>query len=555
VRPTDPGGVMTTRLDVLARGRQAYERRAWADAFALLSEADRADQLAGEDLERLATVAYLIGRDDDGTDIGTRAYQAYIRQGSTDRAARGAFWLAFGLLGRGEHARAAGWVARARRLIDEVPQACVEQGYLLFLDGLQSEGAGDATAATSSFERAADVAERFGDRDLEALARLGLGGAKIPLGETAAGMALLDEVMVAVAADELSPAVTGIVYCAVIEVCQEIFDLGRARQWTAALTRWCESQPDLVPYRGQCLAHRAEIMQLHGAWQDAMEESQRAGERLSQSPGRPGVGMAVYLQAEIHRLRGEISKAEDAYRRASQIGRQPQPGLALLRLAEGRVEVAAAAIRRVLDEVADRAARSRLLAAYVDIMLADGDLLSARAGADELAQLAEALDAPLLVATAAQARGGVLLAEGDAQAALIALREGWALWQDLEVPYQAARVRVQIGLACRQLGDEDGAKMELDAARWVFRDLGAELDLASVDALTRKAPASTARGLTDRELEVLRLVAAGETNRAIATELFLSERTVDRHLSNILAKLGVSSRTAATAYAYKHMLL
>jgi ATP/maltotriose-dependent transcriptional regulator MalT len=520
-----------------------------------MSEADQADQLAGEDLERLATVAHLIGRDDDETEIGTRAYQAYLRQGSADRAARGAFWLAFGLLGRGEHARAAGWVARARRLIDEVPQACVEQGYLLFLDGLQSVGGGDATAATSSFERAAEVAERFGDQDLEALAQLGLGGAKIPLGETAAGVALLDEVMVAVAADELSPAVTGIVYCAVIEVCQEIFDLARARQWTAALTRWCESQPDLVPYRGQCLAHRAEIMQLHGAWQDAMEEAQRAGERLSQPPGQPAVGMAVYLQAEIHRLRGEISKAEDAYRRASQIGRQPQPGLALLRLAEGRVEVAAAAIRRVMDEVADRTARSKLLAAYVEIMLADGDLMSARAGADELAQLADALAAPLLVATAAQARGAVLLAEGDAQAALIALRKGWALWQDLEVPYQAARVRVQIGLACRQLGDEDGAKMELDAARWVFRDLGAELDLASVDALTRKAPASTARGLTERELEVLRLVAAGETNRAIATDLFLSERTVDRHLSNILAKLGVSSRTAATSYAYKHMLL
>jgi ATP/maltotriose-dependent transcriptional regulator MalT len=195
------------------------------------------------------------------------------------------------------------------------------------------------------------------------------------------------------------------------------------------------------------------------------------------------------------------------------------------------------------------------LAAYVEIMLADGDLTSARAGADELAQLADALSAPLLVATAAQARGAVLLAEGDAQAALIALREGWAVWQDLEVPYEAARVRIQIGLACRQLGDEDGAEMELDAARWVFRNLGAEVDLAHVDALTRKAAVGTVRELTGRELEVLRLVAAGETNRAIATDLFLSERTVDRHVSNILAKLGVPSRTAATAYAYEHMLL
>jgi DNA-binding CsgD family transcriptional regulator len=422
---------------------------------------------------------------------------------------------------------------------------------VLFIGGMVSIFGGDVASAHATFRQADEIGERFADADLVTLARHGQGRALIRLGRSAEGKALLDEVMVAVTSGAVSPVVAGDVYCSVIQACEESFDLRRAQAWTAALSHWCAAQPDLVPYRGQCLLHRAEIMQLHGAWQDAIDEVERA----SQRPGRSAAGAAFYRRGELHRLSGAFAEAEECYRQASRCGREPQPGLALLRLAQGQVDAAQAAIRRVVDEAETFIARSRLLPAHVEIMLAAGDVDAAVAAADELAGMADELDAPLLRARATHAQGAVLVASGNPRAALAALRRAWSAWQELEAPHEAASTRALIGLACRGLGDEDGAAMELDAARWAFQELGAMRDVARMDALSRPTPAKDTGGLTARELEVLRLVAAGKTNRTIAADLFLSEKTVARHVSNIFVKLGVSSRAAATAYAYEHDLV
>jgi DNA-binding CsgD family transcriptional regulator len=537
--------------DALDRGREFFGQRAWGDAFAELSAAGREAVLELEDLERLAVAAYLVGMDADSDDAWLRAHHECLRLGYVERAARCAGWLAQGLLLRGEMARGGGWLARAQRLLDEGHHDGVERGYLVLPVALRSFDQ-DPAAAHAAFERAATIGVRFGDADLTAFSRTGQGRALIRLGETADGVALLDEVMVAVTAGELSPVYAGLVYCAVIEACQEIFDLRRAQEWTAALTGWCQSQPGLVAYRGQCLVYRAELMQLHGEWGEAADEARQALEGLA---GRPAIGMACYQQAELHRLRGEFAEAQNAYRQADQWGREPQPGLAMLRLAQGQVDAAAVAIRSVVDEANNRVTRSKTLAAFVEIMVAAHDLDAARAAADELTQIAQDLDAPLLHAVSGQAVGAVLIGEGDARAALVVLRRACAAWRDLEAPYEVARVRVLIGLASRQLGDRNTATMELDAARSIFGQLGAASDLARVEALSAPASTKTPMGLTEREVEVLALVATGRTNREIAAALVISEHTVARHVQNILAKLGVSSRTAASAFAFEHDLV
>ena len=543
-----------TRTDALARGRESYARRAWGDAYAQLSAADGEAPLDPGDLERLATAAYLFGKDAD--DIWARAHHEFLNGGDREAAARCAFWLAFGLLDRGDAVRGGGWISRAQRLLDDDGRHdCVLQGYLLLPVAIRRVVEGDAAAAYSTFTQAGEIGDRFHDNDLVAAACHGRGRALIRLGRIGEGAALLDEAMVAVTAGEVSPMVAGDIYCSVIEACYEIFDLRRAQEWTSALTDWCASQADLVPYRGQCLIRRAELMQLHGAWPAAMDEAQRACERLSQPPGQAALGAAFYQRAELLRLRGEFTKSEEAYRQANQHGRRPQPGLSQLRLAQGQIDAAAGAIRRVVEDAKDRRTRSKLLPAFVEIMLAAHDVPAARAAANELSEIAAVFDSLFLRAASAHASGAVLLAEGDARGASAALHDGWTAWRQLEAPFEEARTRVLMALACRQLGDADTAALELETARQVFKQLGAAPDLARTQELSQRSTPKAAGGLSAREVQVIRLLATGKTNRAIADELFISEKTVGRHVSNIFTKLGLSNRAAATAYAYEHDLV
>jgi ATP/maltotriose-dependent transcriptional regulator MalT len=546
---------LTDMRSEIEQARKAYERRNWSDAYGSLAHADQAVPLGVEDLELLATSAYLIGRDDDYLRALDRAYRAHLEAGNVRRAVRCAFWLGLRLVLRGETGPGTGWLTRAQRLLEREEHDCVEHGYLLLPAALQHIDRAQWEAAHAIAARAADIGERFDEVDLTAAARHLQGRVLMLQGQVEKGLALVDEVMVAAAAGELSPILTGLIYCYAIDGCQRVYALGRARQWTAALAKWCEQQPALV-FHGWCLVHRAEIMQLQGDWRDAITEARRAERHLSHGADRKAAAAAFYQEAEVHRLQGEFTAAQEYYRYASQWGWEPQPGLALLRLAQGHAPIAAAAIRRVVSAPGDRLRRVRLLPAYIEIMLAVNEIQAARNAARELEMLAESFGTDVLHAIAAHARGAVALAEGNAQAALGPLRRAFEVWQQVEAPYLAARVRVQLGLACRAHGDEEGARLELDAARAVFEELGAAPDLARIDLLAKDASSSDRRhGLTRREFQVLQLVASGKTNKVIAAELFVSEKTVDRHVSNIFDKLDVPSRAAATAYAYKHGLI
>lgn len=547
---------------LIERARAAFDQQGWAEAFAAFAEAAARDSLDAADHEHLAVCAYLTGQDEECAEAWEAAHRAALQAGDAAASARCAFWLALCLMLRGQMAMAGGWLARAGRLVEQAGSDCPGAGYLLIPAVLGALEAGDPATARGLAVQVTEAGHRFGDPDLRTFGILGEGQALIAAGEGMGGIARLDEAMVSVTAGETGPITSGIVYCAVILECMQLFDLRRASEWTAALTAWCEAQPDLVPYRGQCLVHRSQLQQAVGRWSEAITTVEAACRHLA-SPPHPAVGLAYYQEGELHRLVGAFEEAERDYRQAGRNGRHPMPGLALLRLARGEPGAAADAIRRALQETSNRLERPALLAAAVDILRATNDLPGARSAADELVGLAGATSSTALRAMAEQAAGTVLLGEGDPAASLVQLRSAAALWQSLHMPFEAARVAVLLGLTCLAMGDSTSAELEFDNAGEIFAELGARPDLERLSTLasgvvpprTTRALVEEAPGLSRREREVLGLLAEGKTNRQVAAQLVISQHTVRRHVENIFAKLGVSSRAAATAYAYEHGLL
>lgn len=538
-----------TTLDL---GRSAFSEHRWSDALDCLARADTEGGLPPQDIELVASVAMLLGKESEGVAYLTRAHDEYVTMGDMAGAARCAAWLVLYLMNLGEPARGSGWLSRAKHLVEGMDDPTEAEAYLLIPSALGALYGGNPVASNELFGRALEVGQRFHDRDLTALGQLGVGTARITLGFPDEGLEFLDEVMVSVTAGDVSPIPSGIIYCAVIGTCRLTLDVQRAHEWTAALARWCGRQPDMVMFSGQCQSHRAELFILHGAYEDALAALRIAQERSRHGDPEATWG-AWYLQGEVCRLTGFYAEASSAYAKAAETGFEALPGLALMLVRQQKESQAQTMVRRALSG-ADPANRRRLLPAVVDVELAAGDLDAARAAADEFGAPVRDAGRPMEQALAAQADASVLLAENNADAALAAARKAWRLWYSLEAPYGAATCRVLAGRACALLGDQDSAVMEFEAAKAEFADLGATPAVAEVLELSG-ATSKDASPLTSREVEVLRLIAGGHSNRTIARELYLSEKTVARHVSNILSKLVVPSRAAATSYAFEHGLM
>ncbi|HEU4491476.1 MAG TPA: LuxR C-terminal-related transcriptional regulator [Jiangellales bacterium] len=538
--------------DPLTAARQAVAARQWDAAVAAFAAADAVEGLTPDDLRLWAMSSYLLRRTQDALGALTRAYQQFAARTEVDEAARCGFWIVYALANRGEIGQASGWLTRVDRLLSQrTTGRGPGHGYLLAFDAFRAAAIEhDYGRGRAAADQAVAIGREHSEADLVALA-LNVGGrALIYSGEVGRGLHRLDEAMVEVVADEVSPIVVGTVYCSVIEACEEVMELGRAAEWTDALARWCDEQHGMLTFNGQCLTHRATLLRLGGQLDAAAAEAARACQGFG-AADEPATGRAIYELAQVQRLTGDLSYAEANYRRAAEWGHDPQPGLALLRLAQGRSEAASTMMCRRMEETTGELDRLRLLPAYVEILLDAGDVETAAGAARELTTTAAMVRTTAAEAEAGYATGAVALAQGEPGQALVALRDAFRRWRSLRAPLEAARCRIVIARACTMLGDHDAASVEMAAARRALTDMGARSDLSRL----RDQGVGTEFGLTAREIEVLALVAAGKTNRVIAAELALAVKTVDRHVANILSKLGVTSRTAATAAAYEHGLL
>ncbi len=528
----------------LAEARTAYTERAWQRAFDAFSQAESGASLGAEDYDRFAVAAHLLARLPDYFSIRERAYRTLIDAGDRPAAAEAALWLGIQKMVIGEVAEGGGWVARAARLVAEDGTDSMAAGFLKVAGAFEAAGVGDLEEAARTAGECVEAARRHGSEQYTALSLHQQGLFLLKAGRTDAGLACLDEAMLGVASGECSAMVEGIIYCGVIEGCWSVYELGRAQEWTSAMSRWVAAQPDLANFTGECKVRRAELKQFNGSWPEALDELDSVG---SAEPDAWAVGRAAVVRGNLDRLCGRFDSAEEHLRHASTFGEDPQPGLALLRLARGSVQAAAAMVRRSLAETLPTLKRVQVLAAATEILLKVGEPDAAAAAADELREVATINRSPVLVAVAQHAQASVDLARGAPAEALPLLRAALGTWVRMRAPYEEARTRVLLAEACRALGDRESADREWDSARAIFERLGAMPDLAGLTGSDDL--------LSARELEVLRLVATGATNRTIAEQLVLSERTVDRHVSNILGKLGVSSRAAATAYAFERQLV
>jgi len=540
-------GETMSAANLVDQWRAAYEDRRWADAVVCLEQVDAAT-LPAPDLDRAATAMWLAGRFADAVDLLARAHAAHMRDGDIEGAARSAVWSAIALSELGERARAGGWAAKARELTVGLADSSPSRALALVPGALMALFQGQGDVAEQGFSEALAIARRSRDGDATALACLGTGQARIMRGDFADGVSLLDEAMVAVTAGEVSPVASGIIYCAVIGYCRLAWDVDRASEWTAALERWCNAQSTMVAFSGQCEANRAELLRLHGHWDEALACSEAALRRAEQGDADARFS-SHYQLAEVLRLRGRFGEADESYRAAGETGWPAQPGLALLHLVQGRTAEARSLLVRAL-QVVDPGTCRTLLPALVEIELAGGAVAAAREAVDELRELAATFDTPLLNATSAHAAGSVLRAEGDPTASVASLQKALMGWIALDAPYHAARCRAELALAFTELGDEAAAAEERSLACREFERLGAVPDLRACEKSTRAVG-----DLSAREMQVLRLIATGVTNRQVAAELTISEKTVARHMENIFGKLGVSSRSAATAWAFAHRVV
>lgn len=493
------------------------------------------------------------GRADEYVRVVETIYEARLAQGQLAEAAMVALEAAVTSFLRGHEAQGSGWMGRAHRLVEELPESAVH-GYVCYVMEVEGGlGGGDLEGVITAAEEVRRIGREHGDENLVAGGLVGEGRARLKLGAVAEGAPLLDEAMVAVLQENLDPEWAGNIYCHLMAACHEIADIGRAGEWTEATARWLSDLPAAVLFTGICRVHRSQVLQLRGEWTRAETEAETVCADLADL-SIATVAEAHYQLGEIGRLRGDLGAAEAAYQQARERGRDPQPGLALLRLAQGRADIAVAGIGVAVRGAPDRITRARLSGAQVEIAIATGDLETAQMACADLESAADAYGTSGLEAAALHWRGALMLEQGRPDEALPALRAACRRWHDVHARYDAARACVLLARAYREVGDEDAAGSELASAERCFRWLGADLDLREATALASMQPGrqDIPGGLTAREAHVLALVATGGTNRDVAEMLTLSEKTIERHLSNIFAKLDVSTRTEAAAFAYRH---